>query len=304
MMKKTRIAIFAHYDVDKIIDDYVIYYLKCLKEVTNKIIFVSANNLDIEEKVKLKDLCETVISENHNEYDFGSYKRGFLYYLDNKFDADEIIFANDSCYGPIYSLAKVFNEMEDKECDFWGITKNKFDIKCKPCPHIQSYFMVFKQNVFQSPEFIKFFMKVKPEDNKNDIIQKYEVGLSKTLFDCGFKSNSYVTEYSVYENVTIFAWRELLLKKLSPFIKCSIPRLKNFEVTTIEQWQSCFKNTDYKIILIENNLKRLKTRKIQKNVPYSIKLLYFSFYRKLSYFKFLGKIIRYLNPRFSKKFFD
>ena len=36
-----RAAVFAHYDKDKIIDDYVIYYLKSLKEIFDNIVFVS-----------------------------------------------------------------------------------------------------------------------------------------------------------------------------------------------------------------------------------------------------------------------
>ena len=38
-----RVVIFAHYDKDNIVDDYVIYYLKALKEVASEIIFVSCN---------------------------------------------------------------------------------------------------------------------------------------------------------------------------------------------------------------------------------------------------------------------
>ena len=40
-----RLAIFAHYDKDNIIDDYVIYYLKELKKSFETIIFVSYTDL-------------------------------------------------------------------------------------------------------------------------------------------------------------------------------------------------------------------------------------------------------------------
>lgn len=33
-----RAAVFAHYDKDRIIDDYVIYYLKSLKEIFDNIV--------------------------------------------------------------------------------------------------------------------------------------------------------------------------------------------------------------------------------------------------------------------------
>src|SRR5574344_1215747 len=106
-MTKNRIAIFAHFDKDNIIDDYVVYFLKALKSVSDKIIFVSANDLSDFEIKKVDNICEKIISEKHDEYDFGSYKRGFLYLLENNIEPDELIFANDSCFGPIFSFTEV-----------------------------------------------------------------------------------------------------------------------------------------------------------------------------------------------------
>ena len=40
-----RAVVFAHYDKDNIVDDYVIYYIKALKEIAETIIFVSCNNI-------------------------------------------------------------------------------------------------------------------------------------------------------------------------------------------------------------------------------------------------------------------
>lgn len=36
-----RITIFAHYDRDAVIDEYVLYYLRGLKEVAARVLFVS-----------------------------------------------------------------------------------------------------------------------------------------------------------------------------------------------------------------------------------------------------------------------
>src|SRR5574344_1876795 len=119
-----RIAIFAHFDKDNIIDNYVIFYLKELKKVCEKIIFVSACNLSEDEKSKLNGITDNIIAQKHDEYDFGSYKRGFNYFLNNNFDAEELLFANDSCYGPLFPLSEVFDKIEKEPCDFWGISEN------------------------------------------------------------------------------------------------------------------------------------------------------------------------------------
>ena len=148
-----RAVVFAHYDKDSIIDDYVIYYLKELKKISDTIVFVSCCNLADKEIEKLNGIASHVITQIHDEYDFGSYKRGFLYLQDKLNEFDELIFANDSCYGPLYPLEKVFSKMENENSDFWGITKNNFGYKKNlkhffvKRPHIQSYFIVFNKNV-------------------------------------------------------------------------------------------------------------------------------------------------------------
>src|SRR5574344_1021724 len=211
-MEKCRVAIFAHYDKDNIIDDYVIFYLRELKKVCEKIIFVSACDLSLDEKSKISDFTSAIIAQNHNEYDFGSYKRGFVY-LKNAFslsNIDELILANDSCFAPLFPLNDIFRSMQNVNCDFWGISENKFDINYNQNRHLQSYFLVFKKQIFQSKEFGEFLSSVTAKKFKNDVIQNYEVGLSNMLFDKGFIGKSFLQKYTNENNPTIFKWKEIL----------------------------------------------------------------------------------------------
>lgn len=97
-MKRT--AVFAHYDKNNLIQDYVVYYLSELKKYAEKIIFVSDSDVLPEELKKIEGIVEQSIIGRHGEYDFGSYKRGFLYAKENNLltACEELILANDSCY--------------------------------------------------------------------------------------------------------------------------------------------------------------------------------------------------------------
>ena len=53
-----RLCVFAHWDRDNIIDDYVIYYLKALKQVVSTLVFVSDCDLPLKELEKLQKLIE------------------------------------------------------------------------------------------------------------------------------------------------------------------------------------------------------------------------------------------------------
>src|SRR5574344_839427 len=138
-----RLAIFAHFDKKNIIDDYVLFYVNQLKKYCDKVLFYSLSDLDENELQKLDD----VILVKHNEYDFGSYKRGFFFAKEQNLleDIDELLFVNDSCYC-INSLDKIFNY--SFKLDFWGIIENNFGFKKlgKFCfsifePHLQSWFL-------------------------------------------------------------------------------------------------------------------------------------------------------------------
>ena len=130
-----RLAIFASYSNDGIIHDYVVYYLKELSKVCDGIIFVADNPIIKSEIGKIKDYVIYAQFKRHNEYDFGSYKKGFIYAKKQGLlkSSDELLLCNDSCFGPIYPLDEVFNRMSKQDCDFWGMIHNS-DIK----PHLQS----------------------------------------------------------------------------------------------------------------------------------------------------------------------
>ena len=288
-----RAVVFAHYDKDELVDDYVIYYLKSLKETAQNIIFVSCGNLSDVEKSKLDGIASHIIAEHHEEYDFGSYKRGFLYLKENNLleNIDELVLANDRCFGPFYPFTEIFTEMEKKDCDFWGITKNNFGYRKVPNhffvrrPHIQSYFIVLKNNTFKSDDFTNFMKSIKPENSKCVVVSNYEIGLSEMLVEMGFRYDVYIDAYERINNMTIYKWRQLILKYKMPFMKCSLPRLVNKNLTTIEGYQEIIKQvSDYPVELIENNVKRTQyIRKGRHTSPLIVKRIFFDFLAELPF---------------------
>ena len=96
---KKRLVIFAHYDKDEVIDEYVVQYLRELKKFASDIVFVSDGYLKSDEIEKIQPLVSEVIAQKHREYDFGSYKIGFFLlnskYKEKLLNCDEVIFAND-----------------------------------------------------------------------------------------------------------------------------------------------------------------------------------------------------------------
>lgn len=186
MINTRRICIFAHYDKDNIIDNYVIYYIRKLKEANIDTIFVTVSN--VSDTTGIEPYTVGIIKRNNVGYDFMSWQVGLASVNDIQ-QYDELIFCNDSCYGPLYPLESIFNKFtDDKDTDFWGITDN-----VQLGYHLQSYFITFKSNVFNSAIFKEFIKNISIEKSKEDIVYKYEVGLTKKLHEHGFKSNVLVS---------------------------------------------------------------------------------------------------------------
>lgn len=301
-----RLCVFAHWDKDNIIDDYVVYYLQKLSSVCTTIIFVS-DCPELENLEVLDGIVDFSLIKKHGEYDFGSYKRGFLFANEKGIIFDELLFANDSCYGPFYSLENIFTKMDKKKCDYWGLTQNSYGVEKRGnievaiwSPHIQSYFLNFKKQVFESNIFNKFINSIKREDNKNIIITKYEVGLSKLLQNNGFKGSVYINKYHHTENCLSIKWKRLIKWHKFPFIKTSVIKNGLFVTGEIKDWKTTIQSvSDYPVEMITKNSKRLQN--FNENLYKD-----FNTYRKIRY-KVLNNCpmeFRYILIKIEKNLFN
>jgi len=286
MSKIQRATILVHYDKDDQVDDYVYTYLKALRIVTTHLVFVSTAKLKYTQIEKLKLHCDEVIIRENIGYDFMSYKIGLESFDYSTYD--EVLICNDSVYGPLYPMQKLFDTMHSQKCDFWGITDNT-DMGY----HIQSYFMLIKKPVLQSTVFLNFWKDVEILHNKDEIIKRYEVGFSQLLIKAGFiaKSSTYfqpssMQKFSIFIskftpkkimkklkslflgkakiirigkiNTTHYFWKELILSGSVPFIKIELLRDNPMNVDIKDFEKIISEVSDYDTSLIKSHLQRMK----------------------------------------------
>lgn len=287
-----RAVIFAHYDRDGLVDDYVLYYLSSLRKVCGFIVFVSTAELSQAELGKVQNLAEVVIKRENVGHDFFSYKAGLDELRKHAPESySEVILCNDSVYGPLYPMEEMFAAMERTGADFWGVTEAQ-----ELAHHLQSYFLVFRRSVLQSAPFLDFWAAMAPLSDRAEIVRRYEVGLSQLLEARGFKAAAYVKAgafssrgyarlmaarlkklftmpraelrsklgkffsgaSSMHPNPTFTLWRELLVEKRNPFLKISLLRYNPAGVK-IEDYPEIIKNaTVYDARLIAKHLARVE----------------------------------------------
>ena len=192
-----RIAFFAHYDADSIIDAYVLYYIDgLLKSGIDFLFFCSDSDLPDVELLKLPPKTKIVGSSRHGEYDFGSWKR-CLASFQNEYGPEglsrieEFVFCNDSCYGPLFPLQSMFAAMEKRSCDYWGITQVEYW-----GGYLPSFFLVLKGKILCHPDILGFFNSIGSFSDKLSYSKKYELGLNQCLQKYGFIGDYYLKEFT------------------------------------------------------------------------------------------------------------
>lgn len=197
--RKRRLAIFAHYDVDNVIDDYVVYYLAALSRADCDVVFVSTSNLPSAETARVSLFCRDCICRDNTGYDFLSYKEGLYSSSVNVREYETVVLCNDSVYGPLYDLSSVFSKMEGTNADFWGVTDSR-ELR----PHVQTYFVAFGKKLVNSGALDDFFGNVTVLKEKQEIIERYEIGLTSFLLERGFSYRPFMCKARVLERMGVF----------------------------------------------------------------------------------------------------
>jgi rhamnosyltransferase len=227
-----RVAFFAHFDAQDQIKPHVEALLHGLGEVCLRIVFVSTAQLPEAELAKIRPLVEQTLLKENVGLDFAMWQHAFE--RCDLADCDELILVNSSVVGPVFPLAPIVQQMSQDACDFWGMTDNT-----EFAWHLQSYFLVFKRRVLESPHFAAFWRNVEPNQSKQQIIERYEVGLSKSLTERGFRGRAFAAtqlwttgfqrwlmRYRKRSNTTLWYPLELLNAGM-PFVKVALLKDKS-----------------------------------------------------------------------------
>lgn len=214
-----RICLYAAYDADGIVDDYVLHYLRELSRHAD-VYYLADGVMPRAELAKLEGVTVAAWSIPHARYDFGSFSllATELVGWETIDQYDELLFANDSCY-LLRSLDETFARMDSRAADWWGMQATKMDFSrsegdLAPVPlatgkklhsevedwnphyrmHLSSYLLAFRPPVVRDPGFRRRLGDVVKQGHKELVILKYEIGLSDYLIKAGFDFDTFIAD--------------------------------------------------------------------------------------------------------------
>lgn len=271
-----RLAIYFFYDKDGVVDDYIPYMIEDLNKNITELLVVCNGKLNKEGREKFLKLTPNLMVRENVGFDVWAYKEGMEYYgWDKLAEFDEVILMNFTIMGPLYPFKEMFDEMDTRDVDFWGITKHHgfhFDpfgtIKYGYIPeHIQSSFISVRNNILTSYEFQKYWDNMGEVNSYGEAIGKHEAIFTKYFQDIGFVSDVYIQTDDL-KKLTHYPLMimscELVQNRRCPIIKRKCFTNEYYEFLnatigepTIELYEFIKNNTDYPVDFIWDNLLRV-----------------------------------------------
>lgn len=278
-----RLAIYFYFDKNGWVGDYAIHYLKKLKGYCNEICVVVNKPITDDGYRKFNDVADVVLLRNNIGFDSWAYKHALEHYGYEKLkEYDELILNNFTCYGPIYPLREIFSEMESRDCDFWGINRHpklplyvSSDPNSLVCEHIQSYFIVFRKKILESPDFRQYWNTLQPVNSYEEAITRHELRCTPWFEQRGYRSSVYMdfTFYNQYkDNASVLLADMQHIQHRNPLVKRKVFFLEKSEWldkrvtrTARDVLNHIQKNTNYDVELIWQDLLKTQTMSLLRD---------------------------------------
>ncbi|MDP9805999.1 hypothetical protein J2S70_000581 [Trueperella bonasi] len=161
--------------------------------------------------------AETIILRRPNlGYDFGSWATalGMFPEVRNK---TCVLITNDSMIGPFDSITPILRWIsEPGQPNIRALTSSD-----QISHHLQSFFVCFRGGILADRPWVDFFNGIRVQDDKDSVVMRYELGMSKLAFYEGYTMEEWVSgsELGVpFGNPTVEGWQRLIESGV-PFIK-------------------------------------------------------------------------------------
>jgi hypothetical protein len=179
----SRVAVLASYSAEPVASRSLVTLIEEFESNGYTVVLVRASD-PVHRPVwpEARGIEPIVIAKPNVGYDFGSWATALAVFPEIA-SMERVILVNDSLIGPFASLAPMIADFEQSASDVWGATDTLEYI-----PHLQSYLLGFTGGVLAHRSLRSFWRRVRVIDDKDAIVVRYEIGLSRLLAREGFLS--------------------------------------------------------------------------------------------------------------------
>lgn len=267
-----RLSIFVTYDFENIVDNYIGYMLQQLRKVSDTLIVICNYSCIVRGVENIYPYADQIYYRENKGFDAGAFKDALCNFLgwDNVLNYDEICLINDSFFGPFIPFQVIFEQMEHKANDFWGLIKHaqSYDFENGEIPeHIQSFFIAVQSRMLHSDVFRQYWENMPYFKNFDEAVRLHEVKFTQYFKEKGFSysvladtnSNDTQNTSNNFIQYALISY-ELIHKRNFPFLKKQQMGYNTLDKQTQENIRQAMvyidEHTEYNVDLIWDNIVR------------------------------------------------
>ena len=220
-----RLVVYVVWDRRGGADDYIPHALAGLREDAAHILVVVNGELSGEGRAKLEPVADDILVRANTGFDIWAHKAALEHLGPSIADYDEIVFTNDTWFGPVRPYGPVLERMGRQRTHFWGMTDhareepNPFTGKGVLHYHLQSFWIAVRRSMFLSDAWRDYWRDLPEMPSYFDAVLKHEAVFTHHFAMRGFShavafpSADYPTDHPALFNA------DLLLADGCPVIK-------------------------------------------------------------------------------------
>jgi rhamnosyltransferase len=198
-----RVAIVCFYDPEGIVDEFVSFFLQNLKSYVNRLIVVCNGGVNESGCQQLSEVSDELYFRDNTGLIALAYKHGIeTVGWASLAEYDDLILANTTCFGPVFSLGDFFAALDASDKGLYGIFRaNRVDnVRSRnntPNPYGYnpegpiSNFYVVRSNFLHSPSFKRFWDELPKIEIYDEVTMFYEYALKILAKNEGFGVDAY-----------------------------------------------------------------------------------------------------------------
>lgn len=284
-----RVAIYFFYDEKGSVRKNTLFFLAELRKVVTYLFVVVNGDIEENGRNEIEKIADHILIRENEGFDVWAYRDALEYIGFESFNTiDELLLTNSTSFGPIFPFSEVFRKMDNRPCDFWGLSKHpeqtSYLLPNKRGyinEHIMFYFVLIRKNMLVSEAFKQYWYNIPFINSKQESVGLHEVVFTKYFTDLGFTAESYVNlmDYEGRcENSSIVLANEQVRKSRNPLVKKRAFIFPNYDaiVDVSSSWQTIDllrfirEETNYDEALIwEEILQRYKLSVFRRNMHLS-----------------------------------
>ncbi|VTU21374.1 Demethylmacrocin O-methyltransferase [Variovorax sp. PBS-H4] len=249
-------ALFVAHSPDGSLKPHVTHYLESLKKSDIAVTLIVAADAPFEALPNLTSIVSGLFVRRNEGYDFAAWAH-VLRLRPDLLDSDILYLLNDSLIGPFNQadFDLMLSRVRRSAADLVGATENHE----RTGWHLQSFFLALKKKALASVVFQSFINDVTVLQDKDDIINQFELQFAPKLRVAGLSCEALFPAEGL-SNPTIYKWRKLIDDGF-PFVKVMVLR-DTFEGVDVSGWPEVLRTRGFDPAIAVQTLKEAR-RKFQ-----------------------------------------